>query len=133
VSDVEACPVTHFEIYGVDPAKLAEFYRAVLGWRLEKAPGVDYWRIPAGEPGAGGLGGGVTYRPEMAPNGWLTYIRVPSVDAAIDEACRLGGALIRPKTAVPKTAWYAMLSDPEGNVFSIWEPDPTAFPDLVPE
>jgi predicted enzyme related to lactoylglutathione lyase len=132
MSDVEACPLTHIEIYGTDPAKLAEFYKAVLGWQIEKAPGIDYWRIPAGEAG-GGLGGGVTYRPQKAPNGWLCYVRVPSVDAAVDETLRLGGALIRPKTAVPKTAWYAMLADPEGNVFSVWQPDPRAFPDPEPE
>ena len=38
-------PVTHFEIYGEQPAALAEFYRKLFGWRLERAPGVDYWRI----------------------------------------------------------------------------------------
>ena len=29
--------VTHFEIYGEDPAKLAEFYSGLFGWKLEKA------------------------------------------------------------------------------------------------
>ena len=41
-------PVTHFEIYGEEPAALAEFYRQLFGWRLERAPGVDYWRIETG-------------------------------------------------------------------------------------
>jgi predicted enzyme related to lactoylglutathione lyase len=40
--------VTHFEIFGDEPAKLAEFYRSLLGWQIEKAPGVDYWRIQTG-------------------------------------------------------------------------------------
>lgn len=26
--------VTHFEIYGEEPAKLAEFYRSVFGWKI---------------------------------------------------------------------------------------------------
>ena len=37
--------VTHFEIYAEEPAKLAEFYRDLLGWQIEKAPAIDYWRI----------------------------------------------------------------------------------------
>ena len=40
--------VTHFEIYAEEPAKLADFYRGVFEWRLDKAPGVDYWRIQTG-------------------------------------------------------------------------------------
>jgi hypothetical protein len=50
--------MTHFEIFGEAPAKLAEFYREVLGWQIEKAAGVDYWRIqtaPVGEVGGAPL------------------------------------------------------------------------------
>jgi uncharacterized protein len=38
--------VTHFEIYAEEPAKLAEFYRTLLGWQIEKAPGIDYLAHP---------------------------------------------------------------------------------------
>jgi hypothetical protein len=27
---------------------------------------------------------------------------------------------------VPKTAWYAVLADPAGHSFGVWQPDPTA-------
>jgi uncharacterized protein len=37
--------VTHFEIYGENPAGLADFYREVLGWQVEQMPGINYWRI----------------------------------------------------------------------------------------
>ena len=47
VSSFEAS-LTHFEIHGDDPAKLAAFYSSLFGWRHDKAQGVDYWRI---EPG----------------------------------------------------------------------------------
>ena len=39
---------THFEIYAEEPAKLAGFYRTLLGWQIDKAPGIDYWRIDTG-------------------------------------------------------------------------------------
>ena len=44
-----------------------------------------------------------------------------------------GGSVLRPKTAVPKTAWYAVVADPEGNIFAVWQPDPNAMPLPEPE
>jgi len=34
---------------------------------------------------------------------------------------------------VPKTAWYAVVADPEGNIFAVWQPDPVAFPPPQPD
>jgi uncharacterized protein len=121
------CPITHFEVFGADPGALAVFYRDLLGWNAEKAPGVDYWRI-ASQPGDRPIGGGVTFYPEGAPRGWLCYMRVASIDDSIARALSLGGRIVRSKTAAPKTAWYAMIADPDGNVFCIWQPDPNALP-----
>jgi uncharacterized protein len=125
-------PITHFEVFGADPGALAVFYEELLGWRAEKAPGVDYWRI-ATPPGADAVGGGVTFQPEGAPRGWLCYMRVGSIDESIARALSLGGRIVRAKTAAPKTAWYAMIADPAENVFCIWEPDPSALPAAEPD
>ena len=125
-------PVTHFEIYGEQPAALAEFYRQLFGWRLERAPGVDYWRIETEASPGRGIAGGLTYRPIAGTRGWMHYVHVASLDDAVAEAERLGAAVLRPKTAVPKAAWYAVLADPEGNIFAIWQPDPAAFPPPEP-
>lgn len=125
--------VTHFEIYGEEPAKLADFYRGVFEWRLDKAPGVDYWRIQTGSAGATGINGGLTYRPIAGTRGWVHYVHVASLDEAMAAAQRLGASVLRPKTAVPKSAWYAVLADPEGNAFAIYQPDPTAMPLPEPE
>ena len=59
--------VTHFEIYADEPAQLADFYRSLFGWKLEKAPGIDYWRIQTAPAGAPGFNGGLTYRPIPGP------------------------------------------------------------------
>jgi hypothetical protein len=63
--------VTHFEIYGEEPAKLSEFYSGLFGWQVERAPGIDYWRIQTGPRNGGGFDGGMTYRPSDGPGGWL--------------------------------------------------------------
>lgn len=125
--------VTHFEIYAEKPAKLADFYRSLFGWQLDKSPGLDYWHIRRDATDASAIDGGLTYRPFPGPRSWVHYVHVESLDAAVSEVQRLGGAVLRPKTAVPKTAWYAVVSDPEGNIFAVWQPDPTAFPPPEPD
>ena len=120
--------VTHFEIYAEDPAKLADFYRGLFGWQVDQAAGIDYWQIRTGATEAQGVGGGLTYRPMPGMRCWVHYVSVPSIDDALTQTELLGGVVLRPKTAVPKTAWYAMASDPEGNIFAIWQADPAAFP-----
>jgi uncharacterized protein len=125
--------ITHFEIYGDDPAQLAAFYRDLFGWKIERADAVDYWRINPDPPARAVAGGGIAYRPKLNVRGWLQYINVKSLDESLALAQRLGANVLKPKTAVPRTAWYAVLSDPEGNAFAIWQPDATAFPPPEPD
>ena len=126
-------PITHFEIYGGTPARLAEFYRALFGWEVDQAPGVDYWRIRTGTAEVDSLSGGLTYRPDCLPPSWVNYVKVASLDEVIAQIQSLGGKILRPRTAVPKAAWYAVVQDPEGNIFAIWQPDSTAFPPPEPD
>ncbi len=125
--------VTHFEIYAEDPAKLVDFYRSLFGWQLEKLPGLDYWRIQTNGDEGQSIGGGMLHRPIAGPKSWVHYVHVDSVDDAVSRVLGNGGSVIREKTAVPKMAWYAVLADPEGNIFSVWQSDPSAFPPLKPE
>ena len=125
--------VTHFEIYAEAPAKLAEFYRTVLGWEVDKAPGIDYWRITTAPGDAKAIGGGLTFRPIPGPRSWVHYVHVDSLEQTLARIVELGGTLLRPKTAVPKAAWYAVVADPEGNIFAIWQADPLAMPLPEPE
>ena len=127
-------PFTHAEVFGADPAALAEFYHAVLGWSVTQAEGVDYWRIaadPGGAPNA--FAGGIARRPDFMPAGWLPYARVDDVGACVAEALRRGGTLLREATPVPRTGWYAVIADPEGNAFAVFQPDATAFPLPMPD
>jgi predicted enzyme related to lactoylglutathione lyase len=75
--------VTHFEIFADDPAPLAEFYRGLFGWKIEKAPGVDYFMIHDTTGGAPGISGGLTVRPIPEPRSWVHYVPVESVDNSL--------------------------------------------------
>ena len=77
--------VTHFEIYGSEPGKLADFYRTLFGWQLDKAPGIDYWRIRRNRANTNSFNGGLTYRPIPEARSWVHYVNVESLDAAIEQ------------------------------------------------
>jgi predicted enzyme related to lactoylglutathione lyase len=125
--------VTHFEIYAEEPERLAEFYRELFGWRIDKATAVDYFRIRTGSGDDTSVQGGLLHRPIPGPRSWVHYVDVEAIDAAIAHVVALGGKVVRPKAAVPKTAWYAIVEDPEGNVFGIYQRDATAFPPPEPD
>ncbi len=125
--------LTHFEVYGEDPARLADFYASLFGWQIEKAPGIDYWRIRTEPKNGAHSDGGLTYRPPEGPTSWLHYVTVNSVDVALARAQSMGAIFVLPKTAVPRTGWYSVLKDPEGNSFAVWQMDVTAFPQPEPD
>jgi uncharacterized protein len=85
--------VTHFEVYGEDSGQLARFYASLFGWQIEKAPGVDYWRIQSEPKSGNGFDAGLTYRPAEGPNSWLPYVTVASLDAALAQAERIGARI----------------------------------------
>ncbi len=125
--------LTHFEIYGDEPRKLAAFYSALFGWRMEELEGLDYWRIHLDPADPSKVAGGLTYRPQVDPKGWLQFVEVDSIDDSIALAEQSGARVVRPKTAVPRTAWVAVLADPSGNMFAVWQPDALAFPHPEPD
>lgn len=128
-----AARLTNFEIYGDEPERLATFYAELFDWRVEKAPGVDYWRIETGADAPGLSAGGLTRPPGFGSHGWMPFVQVASCEATLATAERLGGAVLKERTAVPRVAWHGVVADPAGNRFMVWEPDPTAFPPPEPD
>jgi predicted enzyme related to lactoylglutathione lyase len=126
-------PVTHFEIYAQEPAELAEFYRELFGWHIEKAPGVDYFFIQTGPDKNGSLRGGLLRRPIEGPRSWVHYVHVDSLEDTLSRLQQLGGKVVYPRTAVPKTGWYTVVEDPQGNIFALFQPDSKALPPPEPE
>ncbi len=125
--------IVHFEVYGNNPPKLSDFYQKLFGWKFEKAPGpMEYWLIRTvptdskGQPTAPGVNGGMMKRPNPEARGWLNYIAVESVDESVREVQKLGGSVMRSKQPVSKMGWFAVVADPEHNVFALWQNDPKA-------
>ena len=126
--------VAHFEIYANDPKKLSQFYTSLFDWQLEPMPGRNYTHVKTVETDEnnrpttpGGINGGLMERPKgFTPKAWVSYVSVASVDDTVAQAKILGAHVSKPKSAVPGMGWFAMLTDPEGNEFAVWQTDHTA-------
>lgn len=117
--------IMHFELAADDIPKLADFYRGVFEWKIEKAPGdMEYWMIDTGE-GEGGPNGGMMKK-TMPSQGILDYFGVESVDEFSKKVTSRGGQVLMAKQAVPTMGWFAVCQDPEGNVFALWQEDASA-------
>jgi predicted enzyme related to lactoylglutathione lyase len=119
--------ISHFEVYGPEPAPLADFYRGVFGWRVEPLPGVNYWRIRTVSDQITSLHCALTFRAIPGLNGFMLYVNVPSLDQTVARVQSLGGSIVRRKSAVPGTAWVSIVADPAKNIFGVWQADSSAF------
>lgn len=126
--------VAHFEIYADDTDALAGFYSRLFDWTINPMPGMNYnWvkTVETNDQGMptqpGGINGGLMKRPEgYNTRAWVNYVNVESLDASVAKAQELGARLMKPRSAVPNMGWFAMLLDPEGNPFALWQSDPHA-------
>ncbi len=126
--------VAHFEIYADDPDALGQFYSSLFDWAIERMPEMDYrWvkTVETDEKGmpsqAGGINGGILKRPaDYEERAWINYINVESLETTTERAKKLGAKVMKGKTPVPGMGWFAMLIDPQGNPFAIWQTDPKA-------
>ena len=124
-------PVVHFEVTGQDPQRLREFYGGLFGWDFDTNTTV----VPAiSEPGnygfvernttadgtgiPGGVGGGKGYGGHA-----IFYVRVPDVEAALNEVERLGGTRrMGPEVNEGAGLTVAHFTDPEGHLIGLAGP-----------
>ena len=119
--------VVHFEIPADNPDRVAEFYKKVLGWAIQKWEGlVDYWLISTGKNSEPGIDGGIARKKDRPASGVLVTAQVDSVDECLKKIITAGGSIVVPKRAIPGGGYQAQFRDPEGNVIGIMENDPSA-------
>lgn len=113
------------ELWASDPAREAEFYRALLGYGVEPVAG-----RPAGSSlllTAGGRArAGVLRKPEAElPTEWIPYVRVRNVLETVERALAAGARVVIAPTPHHKSR-TAVLVDPLGAPFAVaeWRPQP---------
>ena len=112
------CPaqgqLTYLQIPTTDLGASSRFYSAVFGWSVE--PGTSSFEAP------GLIGQWATDRPPSADAGFLIWISVKEIDAAIDAAIANGGLVIDPPF-LDDTRRLATIRDPSGNTVGIVQDD----------
>ena len=106
-----------------DQAAAKSFYGALFGWEANDFPmGPDghytMFQIDGRDAAA-------CYQlgPQMAgvPPNWALYIAVDSADQAAGRAAELGGTVLKPAFDVSTFGRMAVIQDPTGAVFCIWQ------------
>jgi len=111
------------ELLTSDPTAAQTFYKKVVGWTTDKWGPDGTYTLWVSE--AGPVGGCMAMPAEVkamgAPPHWLTYVGTPDIDATAAHAKRLGGKVMKGPEDVPGVGRYAVLSDPQGAVFCLYQ------------
>src|SRR5579875_239759 len=105
-----------------DPESVLPFYGALFGWEFIPAietPGERFFIATL----RGGSAGGIGELPEGHPPvpAWNTYIAVTSADEAVTRVESAGGDVLAPAFDVVEAGRMAILKDPQGAVFCVWQ------------
>jgi uncharacterized protein len=102
------------------------FYSGLFGWDADDQPvgdGMTYSMMNiGGKPVAGISLQNDMQRQFGAPPAWNSYVTVESADDAADRASKLGANVIAPAFDVMDVGRMAVIQDPQGGFFMVWEP-----------
>ena len=114
------------ELQTSDPKAGVAFYRALLGWDVvehDMGPaGVYTIFTMRGKDVAAGSGQQAHEKQMGIPPHWNLYVTVASADQAVMRAASLGGIVLAPPFDVMNNGRMAVIQDPTGATFQIWEP-----------
>ena len=102
------------------------FYSALFGWEANDQPvgdGVVYSMMQKGGKDVGAISPQPQQQREAGvPPMWNNYISVESADATAERATELGANVHAPPFDVMDVGRMAVIQDPQGAFFMIWEP-----------
>lgn len=110
-----------------DADKAKHFYPAVMGWEFEELQMDEnyvYTQFKLEGENVAGMG---QMTPDMLsagiPSNWMNMVSVDDAEVIAAKASALGGTLIMPAMDVFEQGRMAMIQDPAGAVFGIWQPN----------
>ena len=107
------------ELATSDAAAARSFYTQLFGWTVNE--------IPMGEQGTyfilqkDGRDAAALYQDARMPPNWVSYIAVTDADATAEQAKNLGGQVHAGPFDVFESGRMAVLGDPQGAHFAIWQ------------
>jgi predicted enzyme related to lactoylglutathione lyase len=106
--------------------KAAEaFYTQLFGWTPKHSAAgapMEYTEFSvAGSPSIGMMPK-PAQMPAQVPSSWMPYFQVTSVDTSASKAKELGGKVMVGPNEIPGTGRFAVLTDPQGAAFAVYQP-----------
>jgi hypothetical protein len=109
-----------------DAAAAKQFYTRLFGWQAHDMPagpeGVYVMLTLHDKEVAALYEMGAEHRPPDMPPHWNSYISVDDLDATTEKVASLGGTVLAPPMDVMEAGRMAMVQDPTGAVFALWQP-----------
>lgn len=110
-----------------DIAGAHAFYHGLFGWQADEQPvgdsGTAYTNFRIG---GYTVAGGGQMQPEMlaggAPSVWVSYVNHSDIDAVAERAAAAGGVVFLPPMDVLDAGRMALIQDPTGAPFGLWQP-----------
>jgi predicted enzyme related to lactoylglutathione lyase len=114
------------DIATTDQEAAKAFYSALFGWEAEDIPvgdGVTYSMMRLGGRNVAAISPQQEQqRAAGMPPVWNSYVTVTSADEAAERAAGLGATVVSPAFDVMNAGRMAVLQDPQGAFFMVWEP-----------
>lgn len=110
------------DLNALDRDKAKQFYSNLFNWSL--VPGAEgeagYLHIQNGETMIGGMPSAQQLPPGLTPH-WSIYFQVADCDASAAKVVELGGKVFRPPMTIEGTGRFAVVVDPQGATFLLFQ------------
>ncbi|MCA9539756.1 MAG: VOC family protein [Myxococcales bacterium] len=111
-----------YDLTTTDPDAAIAFYTEVIGWKTSDAHQGDYTMYGNSETTLGGF----SQLPKEAaahgvPPHWMVYVASDHLETTISKATGLGASVQVPPTVIPDAGRFAVLRDPQGATFALYE------------
>lgn len=105
-----------------DVEATAAFYAKLFGWSYDvSGPEFGHYHM-ALRDGRAVAGLGQMPEGSETPSMWTVYVKADDADAMAERAGRLGGATLAGPMEVPGQGRLAVVQDPGGSIFGLWQP-----------
>ena len=113
------------ELGTTDPEQAKGFYTGLFGWKTRENDAGDQGLYTIFTLGDAEIGGMYRLPPEQLdqgiPSHWLSYVAVEDADALAGKVAELGGTLVMGPMDVMDLGRMAVVMDPTGAVFALWQ------------
>ncbi|MFQ5400246.1 MAG: VOC family protein [Anaerolineae bacterium] len=126
MQEVESYPHATFswvDLATTNPDAAKKFYSGLMGWEAEDFPAGEnmvYTMLRLHGRDVAALTGMPPFL-EGTPPHWSSYICVDDLDAAAAKATELGGTIVMPPSDVMDAGRMAVVQDPTGAFFNLWQ------------